>query len=340
MQEIVIENQDADYLLNQLNQILEGEISDLWGQKVLTFKNAVGKGTIKYIQFDWGVTLIDYDLTFVEDVKLTYRPENRSPIDFIFVSEGQLGYVHNGSNTRHTLQRYQNVILSPLGNAQHAFFFDAGVSIKVNFIQIDQKKYARKKHSNLQYLNEVLFSVFEDKSERLPFEHLGNFNLKIADQVREMRGNKDEGIIRTLGLEGRMNIILALQLLEHHKFLNEETMPESLSAGDIKKIYQLSEYIVDNISNPLTIKIMSEQSGLSPKKLQLGFKMLYSTTINEYVKKVKLEISRDYLRSTELSISEIVYLVGIRSRSYFSKIFSEHYGLLPSEYRKKIKSKI
>ncbi|UWX54441.1 helix-turn-helix transcriptional regulator [Maribacter litopenaei] len=83
--------------------------------------------------------------------------------------------------------------------------------------------------------------------------------------------------------------------------------------------------------------MLSRKSGLSPKKLQLGFKLLYSKTVNEYVRQLKLEVSRDYLKNTDLTISEIVYLIGIKSRSYFSKIFSEAYGILPTEYRRHLK---
>mgnify|MGYP000628022908 CR=1 FL=1 len=115
--------------------------------------------------------------------------------------------------------------------------------------------------------------------------------------------------------------------------------PGTLSYGDIKKIHQLSEYIVDNISSPMSVNILADQVGLSPKKLQLGFRVLYSKSVNEYIRQLKLEISRDCLKNRELSVSEVVYAIGIKSRSYFSKIFSEAYGILPTEYRKQLHRK-
>ena len=128
-----------------------------------------------------------------------------------------------------------------------------------------------------------------------------------------------------------------MQILEHHNFENKKTLPDSLSASDIKKIHQLTSYIAENISEPITIKSLANMSGLGPKKLQLGFGLLYNKTINEYIRQLKLEIARDQLNNTNQTISEIVYQIGFKSRSYFSKIFSEHYGILPTEYRKKMK---
>ena len=337
MQEIIVKNQHVDELLNQLNHFFKGTIKDNWGQKALTFDNDKGKGAIRTITFDWGISLIDFDVNFSDDIKIIYETDDTPPIEFVFISAGNLSYRHNGEPDIFNLERYQNIIVSPKKRSRKTFIFPKKVNVKVNFIQILKKQYAKKRHNNLRYLNEVLLSVFNEESLNLPYKHLGSYNLKIADQVSEMHADNNEGTAYALGLEGRLNIILAMQLMEHHKFETQDSLPESLSPTDIKKIHKLSEFIVDNISEPITIGLLSRESGLNAKKLQLGFRMLYSKSVNEYVKKMKLEISRDYLKNTNLTISEVVYLVGIRSRSYFSKIFSEHYGILPTEYRMKLK---
>ncbi|WP_245585041.1 helix-turn-helix domain-containing protein [Psychroserpens burtonensis] len=40
------------------------------------------------------------------------------------------------------------------------------------------------------------------------------------------------------------------------------------------------------------------------------------------------------MRSADLNVSQVVYSIGFTSRSYFSKIFKEKYGITPNEYRK------
>lgn len=71
------------------------------------------------------------------------------------------------------------------------------------------------------------------------------------------------------------------------------------------------------------------------KKLQYGFHNLYGLSVNNYVKKIRLQIAMELLKNSDLSISEIVYKIGLSSRSYFSKIFKEKYGITPSYYKKK-----
>ena len=324
-------------ILSQLNSCLEGELTEEWGERTLRFDNETGKGVIRNIGFDWGVSLLDCDVTFYKDVKLVFKTSSVSPIEFVFISKGSFKYGEDDSEEYLDLEQFQNIILSPKRYAKKTFLFPSGKDLKVNFIRILRKEYLKKKNNNVTYLNDLLLSVFNDTEGNEPYSHGGSFNLKIADEVKALQKAHDNGIMRTLSLEGRIYLILSLQLLEHHNFETTETLPESLSKEDIKKIHRLSDFILDNISGPLSVDILSTESGLSPKKLQLGFKVLYSKTVNEYIRQLKLEISRDFLKSTDLSVSEIVYAVGIKSRSYFSKIFTEAYGILPTDYRKQLK---
>ncbi len=179
-----------------------------------------------------------------------------------------------------------------------------------------------------------MHKAFAGGSNENPFRHYGNFNLKIADQIRSLNENSDSGIVRSLTMEGQLNLILAMQILEHHNYERGEILPESISKDDIRKINQLTNYIIDNISESLHVNTLALHVGMNVKKLQTGFRVLFSKSVNEYVRELKLEIARDLIRNSDYSISEIVYQIGLKSRSYFSKIFSEKYGILPTEYRK------
>lgn len=338
MQEFVITSTKDEDILSQLNIWLKGELIEEWGERTLSFDNEIGKGEIRNIGFEWGVSLLDWDVSFYEDVKLVFKTSSISPIEFVFISKGSFKYSEDNRGQYLNLEQFQNIILSPKRNARKTFLFPSGKELKVNFIRILRKDYLKKKNNNVTYLNELLLSVFNDTEGNKPYTHGGSFNLKIADEIKALNKVHESGILRTLSLEGRIYLILSLQLLEHHKFESHDSLPESLSKSDIKNIHKLSEFILDNISGPISVDILSKESGVSPKKLQLGFKVLYSKTVNEYVRQLKLEISRDYLKNTELSVSEIVYAVGIKSRSYFSKIFTEAYGILPTEYRKQLRA--
>jgi AraC-like DNA-binding protein len=338
LKEIVINSVKDEDMLHGFEECLKGTLEEQWGEKVLTFDNTLGKGVIRSIEFDWGVSLFDCDLTFYDDVKFTVKSKGIAPLEFIFISKGGFIYKEGHLGEKLELEQFQNIIISPERFQEKNFIFPANKEIKVNVIRIFKKEYLKKKNNNVTYLNELLLSVFNDEKNDLPYSHGGSYSLKIADEIKELDNVYESGIMRTLSIEGRIYLILALQLLEHHNYESKDAVKESLSKEDIKKIHTLTEYIIDNISGTISIEVLSRKSGLSPKKLQLGFKLLYSKTVNEYIRQLKLEVSRDYLKNSDLTISEIVYLVGIKSRSYFSKIFNEAYGILPTDYRKHLKS--
>ncbi|AXT57175.1 AraC family transcriptional regulator [Aquimarina sp. AD1] len=338
MQRIEIHSIEGSEILKQLNDYLKGEVEEQWGEYVLRFDNKFGKGIIRSISFDWGVSLLDYDLHFFEDTKVIFTIKDVNPIEFIFISEGRLEYDNDSNDEKsQCFERYQNIIISTKKLSKEAYVFPKLEDVKVNFIYILPREYAKKNNNNLSYLGKKLLSVFNQEESSLPYHHFGNYNLKIADQIEQLKKSNDIGIVRTLSIEGQLNLIMAMQLLEHFNHENEVGLPESLSKEDIKKIQNLSGYIIDNISDPLSVNLLANKAGVSTKKLQLGFNVLYSKSVNEYIRQLKLEVSRDYIKNTNDSISEIVYNIGLKSRSYFSKIFFERYGILPTEYRKKVK---
>ncbi|WP_062055372.1 helix-turn-helix domain-containing protein [Aquimarina longa] len=339
MQKIEINSIDCAKILEQLNIHLKGKLTNQWGEHVLEFDNQIGKGIVRSIAFDWGVSLVDYDVRFIQDTKIVFNIEKANPIGFIFISEGSLDYTNDTEEKPYTFERFQNIIISTKKFSKERYTFSKSVTIKVNFIYVLPIEYVKKKNNNLSYLSKSLFSAFNEEKARSPYKHYGNYNLKIADQIKQLHENYENGIVRTLSIEGQLNLIMAMQILEHNNYENNLVLPESLTKEDIKKIHNLSGYIIDNISEPLSVQSLAIKIGMNSKKLQLGFRVLYSKSVNEYTRQLKLEISRDYIKNSNDSISEIVYKIGFKSRSYFSKIFFERYGILPNDYRKKIKAK-
>ncbi|MFD2565118.1 helix-turn-helix domain-containing protein [Aquimarina rubra] len=339
MQKFEIHGVDGVQILEQLNNYLKGELVEQWGEHILQFNNELGNGIIRSIAFDWGVTLVDYDVHFLKDTKILFNIKDANPIEFIFISEGKLEYKNSEEEELFSFNRYQNIIISTKKLSKETYVFPKNAAVKVNFIYVLPNEYMKKKNNNISHLGKSLFSVFNGESDSSLYKHLGNYNLKIADLIKQLQESHNSGIVRTLSIEGQLNLIMAMQMLEHYNHENDLGLPESLCKEDIKKIHKLSGYIIDNISEPLSVNSIATRAGISPKKLQLGFRVLYSKSVNEYIRQLKLEISRDYIKNTNDSISEIVYKIGFKSRSYFSKIFFERYGILPAEYRKKNKSR-
>ncbi len=55
-----------------------------------------------------------------------------------------------------------------------------------------------------------------------------------------------------------------------------------------------------------------------------------------FIKQIRLEKAKELLTTTNNSVSDVAYKVGYSDANYFSRSFSESYGMPPSQYKQKI----
>ncbi|MBW7460806.1 helix-turn-helix transcriptional regulator, partial [Paenibacillus sepulcri] len=73
--------------------------------------------------------------------------------------------------------------------------------------------------------------------------------------------------------------------------------------------------------------------GLSRSYFSQVFKDIFGMSFNEYVKALSICTAQRMLATTEHPIYWIAEQSGFQDERYFSRVFREHAGLLPSEYR-------
>jgi AraC family transcriptional regulator len=96
-------------------------------------------------------------------------------------------------------------------------------------------------------------------------------------------------------------------------------------------------YIELNLAQNLTTACLAEELGVSAGYLSKCFKAETGKTITLFVMEKRTEKAADLLNSSDLPINHISTYVGYLDSNYFIKIFKAHYGITPSDYRKKYK---
>ena len=94
-----------------------------------------------------------------------------------------------------------------------------------------------------------------------------------------------------------------------------------------------------NISSNLTVKRVANEVGLSPDYLTRLFKKELGVNIITYINQKRIYTSLKLLKSTDLSIEEVGYLIGLDNTSYFYTLFKKEMGVSPKQYRNSLKSK-
>ncbi|RPE00005.1 response regulator [Aureibaculum marinum] len=104
---------------------------------------------------------------------------------------------------------------------------------------------------------------------------------------------------------------------------------------DKKFIQKLLNYINDNIGDSnLSVEELASELNLSRSQLYRKIKALTGQTVNEFIRKTRLERAKQILEKGSASVSEACFSVGFSSPSYFSKCFKAHFGMLPTEVEK------
>lgn len=95
-------------------------------------------------------------------------------------------------------------------------------------------------------------------------------------------------------------------------------------------------YIHNNYTGQnLSLNSIAEALKISPSYLARLFKEAVAKTISDYLREIRLEKAKEYLKSTSLTIDEITDKIGWGNKKYFSTVFKQTQGVTPMEYRLK-----
>lgn len=97
---------------------------------------------------------------------------------------------------------------------------------------------------------------------------------------------------------------------------------------------KILSYIDETIYEPVTIAEICQKFSLSRSSLQILFKENLDQPPKKYINELKLEKSRQMICENRYTISEIALMLGFNSIHYFSRAFTQKYGMAPSEYSK------
>lgn len=82
------------------------------------------------------------------------------------------------------------------------------------------------------------------------------------------------------------------------------------------------------------VHALSQEMGISRVHLTREFQRIINQSPSTFIKSIRLNYARHLLLSGNISIKEVLWEIGIRSHSGFTKAFKEEFGYLPSQITK------
>lgn len=136
----------------------------------------------------------------------------------------------------------------------------------------------------------------------------------------------------------RANNLIHQRKLLRTKFSTSVVLkPEEmeLTSRDTDFLNKIISIVEKNITNTeFGVENLAEKVSLSTSQLNRKLKAITNQTTVKIIRNVKLQKAYEMLRADTDNIAGIAYSTGFESPGYFTKVFKEHFGFLPSDKEK------
>ena len=117
-------------------------------------------------------------------------------------------------------------------------------------------------------------------------------------------------------------------------FWNVDENTEQTNTAYSDKVYQCILYIKLNYFRDISLEEVAEHVNLNPSYLCSIFKKEVGMSFLQYLHDIRLKKACDLLKNNpDLTVETVSEHVGYRTPSHFFKVFREHYGMSPNQWR-------
>ena len=135
----------------------------------------------------------------------------------------------------------------------------------------------------------------------------------------------------------QLNILL-LELLREAKSPNGAKLQTTNAIHSENEIIRKAQqFISSHIREKLSVPLVARQVDVSPSYLTALFHKNLQISPGEYIRRIKLQESKQMIRENNLNFTEIAAALQYSTVHHFSRQFKEKFGITPTEYAKSVR---
>ncbi|MCM4167969.1 AraC family transcriptional regulator [Arenibacter sp. H213] len=184
-------------------------------------------------------------------------------------------------------------------------------------------------------------SLFSKEANYIPFLSAENKDKKyysqepvspaIAVVLSQVMNYNLHRSIKELYVKGKVYELISLYFNKSED-ADMENCPFLVDEDNVRRIRKAKEIIIARMAEPPTLVELSEEIGLSLKKLKDGFKQIYGDSVFSFLFDYKMEYARKMLETGKYNVNEVGLKVGYSTASHFISAFKKRYGTTPKKY--------
>ena len=145
----------------------------------------------------------------------------------------------------------------------------------------------------------------------------------------------------------RKSVLLTLEIIANFLAItyknidfvdNQKVLVEHVkSSPSLDLMDTIIKYIKDNLNKNIKMEELALHCNYSTSYISKKFNKLVGVNLNTYINKMRVEVSKNYLLTSNKSISEISEMIGFVDASYYCKVFNQLLNMSPSEFRRRFR---
>lgn len=140
---------------------------------------------------------------------------------------------------------------------------------------------------------------------------------------------------KRLFFESRVLELFMLQVEQFKAARCSCVLDERIKPYDVGKLHKARVFLEAHVATPVSLKQVSQFSGLNEFKLKKGFKMLFGKSVLQYLTGLRMETARELLLSnSETTVNEVAEKVGYQYAHHFIRAFRKEFGYTPGSVKK------
>ena len=137
--------------------------------------------------------------------------------------------------------------------------------------------------------------------------------------------------IKKLYLKGKVYELISLYFNKTED-ADLEQCPYLADEDNVRRIRMAKDIMISRMAEPPTLAELSQEVGLSLKKLKEGFKQIYGDSVFGFLFDYKMDYARKMLETGKHNVNEVGLKVGYSTASHFIASFKKKFGTTPKKY--------
>ncbi|WP_435412994.1 helix-turn-helix transcriptional regulator [Psychroserpens mesophilus] len=284
----------------------------------------IARGSFKETKLDDGFFVLTYQ-NESHTIQIVEREIDSRFIQFHFCVKGSSEFIFNNGNYRLKIEEENSLLLY---NPQR----DLPIHLEVNpnswlvSVLVSIKKFHGLFSQEADYI-----SFLSDDNKDKKYYKDGKISPSMAIALNQIINYNLNSIIKSIYFKGKALELLSLYF-NRSEDADIEQCPFLVDETNVIKIRKAKDIIISRMAEPPTLQELSDEIGLSLKKLKEGFKQIYGDSVFSFLFDYKMEVARKLLESGDHNVNEVGLKVGYSTSSHFISAFKKKYGTTPKKY--------